>query len=490
MLAVAYLEYGSGIELARGSDRHLWFLADPVEDRPNQGWDTYRAGYHATVAASLCWPEVGSYEVMPWPWRVFTGRYPRRSDGSGGEPIPQAYASEILAVANALRAMPSAPVAWDAGTPGVGVLFSDTMMFRRNGPRDADPNLSAFYGLALPLLLAGMPVRPVGMELLAEVTPGQQHAMEGHSDAAGSPDTRVLLLSYDGMTPPSAAAHQALAEWVQGGGALLCFGSGDGPYETLPGWWHDEEARQDLWHNLLRRIGAEQDRPGPWPDLFRRMGLDLAPAAGLHRVGRGLVLVEPRGPIALAGDPTGAATVRARLRDALAALGPEAPAYREQGYLSIRRGPYLIAAVLAEGAHATPLRLTGRYIDLFDGDLPVRQDVTLSPGDCAFLLDLDRLRRGPFQQDEPAPAGQTPTSACVAAAAARIDEERVDERSLHFRATGPTGTTAVIRLWLPAPPVRALADGTAVAWQWDAASGTALLRQPNAVDGVLVDVSW
>ena len=87
ILPVAFLEYGSGVELARDSDRHLWFLSDPVEDRPNQGWDQYRAGYERTLVASLLWPEVGAYEAMPWPGRVFTGRYPRganaRADPAG-----------------------------------------------------------------------------------------------------------------------------------------------------------------------------------------------------------------------------------------------------------------------------------------------------------------------------------------------------------------------------------------------------------------------
>ncbi|HEV7215431.1 MAG TPA: hypothetical protein VGP33_09930, partial [Chloroflexota bacterium] len=39
IFAVAFLEYGSGLEIARGTGLDLWFLADPVEDSPLYGWD-------------------------------------------------------------------------------------------------------------------------------------------------------------------------------------------------------------------------------------------------------------------------------------------------------------------------------------------------------------------------------------------------------------------------------------------------------------------
>ncbi|MDB5058379.1 MAG: hypothetical protein JWO59_1851, partial [Chloroflexi bacterium] len=194
MFEVAFLEYCSGLELARDTKRHTWFLADPVEDSPDYGWDRYRSGYETTIAASLFFPAVGAYEVMPWASRIFTGRYPRRRDRPPGDTIPAHYASELLAVANALSNMPGGPVIWDCGTRGIGVLTADSLMFRRGGPDQDDPELSAFYGLALPPLMAGMPVRPVSLETVATI--------------GVPPNLRVLLLSYDGMTPPNAAAHE------------------------------------------------------------------------------------------------------------------------------------------------------------------------------------------------------------------------------------------------------------------------------------------
>jgi hypothetical protein len=439
--AMAYLEYGSGLDLVRGSDRHVWFLVDPVEDRPSHGWDFYRTGYEATVAAALLHPEVSGYEVMPWPSRVFNGRYPRQKDGPPGDLISPRYAAELLAVSNAMSDMPASPLEWECGTRGVGVLLADNLGFRRAGPEQDDPELSAFFGLALPLVLAGIPARSTGLEALGEL---------------GAPEgIRALLLSYDGMTPPDVVAHERLTEWVRAGNALLYFGRGDDPYAVLPGWWNEQASGR-----------------GPWPDLYRRLGLDDSPTPGIHQVGAGIVLIEPEGPIALAQRPDGADLVRERLRVALEALGPAAPPYHESPYLLLRRGQYLIAAAFGTGAEPV-LHLTGRFVDLFDGDLPVRTAIDLSPGGQILVIDLDRLDRSGPQ---------------VAAASARVRQEKSGSTDLHFTAAGPADTPLVARLALPAAPRIGLIDGVPASVTWDGDSGTALLRGSNRPEGVKVEV--
>ena len=62
----------------------------------------------------------------------------------------------------ALGDMKQSEVRWEnAGTAGIGVLISDTMMFQRAGPASSDADLGSFYGLALPMLKRGVPVEPV-----------------------------------------------------------------------------------------------------------------------------------------------------------------------------------------------------------------------------------------------------------------------------------------------------------------------------------------
>ena len=72
----AFLEYGAMQNLVRASRRRIWYLNDPVADSPNNTWDDYRSHWQSTLTASLLMPEVSSYEIMPWPQRVFTGMHP------------------------------------------------------------------------------------------------------------------------------------------------------------------------------------------------------------------------------------------------------------------------------------------------------------------------------------------------------------------------------------------------------------------------------
>jgi hypothetical protein len=377
---------------------------------------------------------------------VFTGRYPRPPNGPPGTTIPARYATEVLALANALGSMPAGPLTLSSGTQGIGILVADSLMYRRGGPQQSDPFLSAFFGMALPAIIAGMPARCVSMETLESV--GVPTGM------------RLLLLSYDGMTPPDAASHNAIATWVRSGNALLLFGTGDDPYATLPGWWNNQHGGT-----------------GPLADLYQRLGLPPTPAMGLNSAGAGVVLIEPRGPIALAQDPTGSTLVRAHIRDALAGLGAGAPVYAEQGYVLLQRGQYTIAAAPAEAPGAVPtipvLTLSSTYVNLFDGTLPVLHGYSLLPDRYIVLIDLATL-------DHSVPQ--------VVAAGARITGETVTGGVLHFRATGPLDTTAVVRLLLPHAPTGVAGQDVAINFSWDAASSTALLQFANSPNGVNITV--
>ena len=156
--------------------KRVWYLNDPIEDNPNHSWWDYRTNWESTLSrASLLQPEVWHYEIhVLWPHRVFEGRHPATQQGTRNAkddvprvPIPDAYATELQAVISAMGDMdqPADRVGWEhAGTPGAGVLVSDTLMFQRFGPDASDSHLGQFYGLALPLLMRGLPVEPVQIE--------------------------------------------------------------------------------------------------------------------------------------------------------------------------------------------------------------------------------------------------------------------------------------------------------------------------------------
>ena len=64
------------MNVVQASGGTVWFLNDPIEDNPDHSWDDYRTNWESTLTASLLWPQVWRYEVMPWPERIFRGRLP------------------------------------------------------------------------------------------------------------------------------------------------------------------------------------------------------------------------------------------------------------------------------------------------------------------------------------------------------------------------------------------------------------------------------
>jgi hypothetical protein len=160
----AFLEYGAMQNLVRATGRRVWYLNDPVEDNPNHDWTDYRKNWESTLVASLLQPEVWHYEVAPWPERVFAAKYRARSGSPDRASIPPTYATELQTVMNALNDLSQTQVSWQCGTPGLGVLVSDSLMFERGEPAPSDEHFGNFYGLALPFVRRGMPITPVQLE--------------------------------------------------------------------------------------------------------------------------------------------------------------------------------------------------------------------------------------------------------------------------------------------------------------------------------------
>jgi hypothetical protein len=440
----AFLEYGAMMNVVRASGAAVWFLNDPIEDNPRYSWRSYRENWESTLTASLLWPQVWRFEVMPWPERIFHGSYPTLDPSErvpdapvAKEPLPAAYGTELMTVINALNDMKQPDVEWDCGTHGLGVVVADTMMFQRGGPLPSDPHLGSFYGLAMPLIKRGMPVEPVQLE-----TAGLPDALTPYG---------VLLITYEGMKPPSAEGSLALARWVRAGGALVFVDDDQDPFNGIRAWWNTEPHRYRT----------------PREALFAHLGLDPALAPGAHRAGKGLLLYDAVSPAALTYLPSGGDHIRALVRRACDAAGHP---YRETNFLALRRGPYLVAAGLDESASDPPHVLTGRFLDLFDSDLPLIDQIALDPGRRSLLLDLDR----------------TGNRILLAAACKTVGARHLPGGGFQVIAIGPERTQAVMRLHLPAPPQSVTLNGAPLpseALTWDPPSRTLLLRFPNSASG-------
>jgi hypothetical protein len=458
-LETAYLEYGIMQELTRGTGRKMWFLHDPVEDNPRHDWDDYRVNYIRTLVASLLHPDVWHYEVAPWPSRVFQGRFPggRRN----GTTIGADYATTLAVVFNQLRDLQQADVDNGGATEPVGVFLADSAMFQRADPafstglaesEDDDTrqtraeiqSLASFYGLTLPLVKHGVPVRPVQLENVVRVP--------GYLD-----DYRVLALSYEFMKPMQPGVHLALARWVEAGGTLVYVGADTDPFHAVREWWNQ----------------AGQAYSSPSQHLFECLGMPSTPDAGEYACGKGHVIVERKHPADYSRSEAKAEQLRAVVRRAVETTGGE---WKQRNFLKMRRGPYLIAAVLDESSSDRPLVLPGMYLDLLDPELVVHAEVTVQPGQQAWLLDLQRV-----SADDP----------LLLAAAGRVETWEVNDRSVKYTISTPEGIRVSTRIRLESAPTAVTVDGTPCEdVRWDQPSRTVLLRHDGRPSGVAVRVDW
>jgi hypothetical protein len=353
----AFLEYGVMQNLVRSTGRTVWYLNDPVEDNPNHDWEDYRVNWESTLVASLMQPDVWQYEVAPWPERVFAGKYPRKGNPQERESMPPAYGTELQVVMNALNDMKQPRVAWSAGSSGLGILASDSLMFQRGDPTPGDPHLSNVYGLALPFLKRAMPITPLQLEYIG--IPGY---LDGY---------KILLLSYNGQKPLDPEPHQALSKWVRKGGLLVVVDDDSDPYNKVTEWWNTKD----------RSFATPREH------LFETLGIRNAGAAQQAvKIGRGQVLWLRENPVALAGDKNGDSRLVEAVRKAATS---QKFSWKESNGLVLRRGPYVIAAGLDESISQEPRTLQGRFVSLFDPELRVRKEVKLQGGSRWFLMSLD-----------------------------------------------------------------------------------------------------
>ena len=443
----AYLEYGSMESMTAPTGRKMFFLTDPIEDRAKD-WDDYKRNYQATFVAQLLYPGVADYEIMPWPERIYEGLYRTSADSDEKTRIPRFYSAQMQVMVNALNKMPASKNKV-SGTDGIGVLMSNSLMFQRFPLHDGykDPQLANFYGLALPLVKRGVPVKTVHIENL--VVP------------ATLADTKVLLMTYSNMKPLDPEAHRHLAEWVRKGGMLIFCGSDADPFQSVEEWWN---------------TGANS-YAAPSQHLFSLMGVPLDAVEGEYKVGKGTLLVMREDPKEHIVNKNG----DARFIDAVSRLYALKDKGRRPEFKNnflLQRGPYTIAAVVDEGVEPDPLVLKGKYIDMFDPALPVRNEVVVAPGTQALLLDMGQLEK--------------PKQPQVLAASFRESDEVAGKRDYSFVAKSPIDTDGVARVLLPSAPSSVLVDGveTLSASAWDADSRTYLLKFENHPDGHRVQFRW
>ena len=428
----AFLEYGAMQNLVRATGRGVWYLNDPVEDDPNHDWGDYQRNWESTLVASLLQPDVWQYEVMPWPERIFRGRYPSAADHQKRVSIPGGYATEIQTVINALNDLNQKVVRWDNPSASIGVVVSDSLMFQRGEPVSGDRHLGEVYGLALPLVKRGIPIEPVQLENIR---------LGGYLKRYS-----ILLASYHGQKPLTPEVHSGLAAWVRQGGVLVFVDDDTDPYAEVREWWNTG----DLHYRTPRE------------HLFVQMGLARDTGPGQYPVGQGILAFQAADPVAMGADRAGDMKLMAVLREAMAG---RPLAFHEQNYFLLQRGKYQIAAGLDESTTNATKALQGQFINLFDPELRLQSSIVLAPGSRFFLLDVGQAR------------GNEPE---VLAAACKILSGPATPEKWTCQVEGVINTKAVILLRSPASPRAVTLDGKPLEiLRADAANRLLWLEFPN-----------
>lgn len=446
----AFLEYGAMVSMTAPTGKKVFLLTDPIEDWPRT-WDDYKRNYQATFTAQLLYPSVADYEVMPWPQRIYLGKFKLEGNDTP-QPISSEYATQMQVMINSLNHVPLSDNKV-SGSQGISVLAGNSMMFQRFPTHNGyeDPQLSNFYGMIIPLVKRGIPASIVHMENL-----DTEYGLE---------NTEVLVMSYANMKPYAPEVHEQLADWVKAGGILIYYGRDNDPFQQVREWWNTE--------------GNTYDAPSE--HLFELLELSPAAEGGEYEVGEGKVIIRRKDPKELVlqagGDEEYMQLVRTSYEDE---AGAGELVSKNNFYLE--RGPYIIAAVMDEHEDKTPLRIEGPVIDLFDPELPILAEKEVSPGSQAFLYSLSAV------EDK-----QTPQ---VLAAASRVYDEVITENSYSFLTKSPEGTRNVMRIMLPAESselrvTRASDNGDVeFSHEWDAATHTLKLEFENKSEGINVQIEF
>ncbi len=436
----AYLEYGIMQELTKGTGRKMWFLHDPIEDNDIYTWENYKYNYLKTVVASLLHPKVNTYEVCPWPVRVFYGKYPKNSPDA--KPIPADYATLLCSVFQTLGDMSLSEAGSDIKT---GVLLSDTALFQRDysdsviKPFDSpsadatvisdseklkndfteklfkgvddgqlmpeyirSSTFPSFYGLCLPLLKHGTPVRPVSLDNIRRYN--------GYLD-----DYDVLILSYEFMKPDYPDINNALASWVKSGGKLIYVGDGSDPYHKIRSWWNSSKIKY----------------PSAAEHLFEMLGINEPADKEIYTVGNGLAAVWYINPAEITFSKEKADEMRS-LFGRITGKDGEKPDCKNS--ISVKRGPYIPVAVLDESVSEEPLTLSGLFADMFDIRYEIIAEKTIAPDENALLFDFETIENKTLR---------------VIGTSARVLSLSASEESVSLTVKGTEGINTYTRLRVP-----------------------------------------
>ena len=424
--ASAYTLYDYFVQLVKGSGKKLWLLIDPVEDDPHHTWSDFRGWYQDCATAMLLMKEVDSYEVMPWPERIFLPiSFTPGIEDKSDAPIPKDYLTLVLSITQALQEMPLGGE-WLGGMTDsqIGIAVADSAMWQKNKPLA----LQGLYGLRMPLLQRGINVSNCVMERLAEPSYGAQF--------------KIIVLSYEDWKPYDERMQVDLQQWVSRGGVLLILGKNGDVLDSEASFWWKRQGFASPLDSLLAAFNLTQ--------------------AAHSKHGKGEVYYNPASPEAFADPQTAECLYLPLLKAAAERAGIDL--LKESGSYVMQRGQYLIAHSGKE-----PFFMEGRHVDIFSPELRVVNGIRLETGSGIFKRVGD---------------GSTPR---VLHCTYRLIAESFDGNTLSFVIKGPEGTELMARIFSGSRTLEragAFCGGVAVEISVENDGDTLKIVSPNHAAGV------
>ncbi len=477
----AYLGYAS--YAGASGDLDLFAITDTMSDSPDWTEDVCFPKYRATLVSALMQPEIHRFEASVWPSRGFVAVSPD-------------YRTLQLSCFEALNEMSGKAITTSAGTPGITYLLSDSLSWQSGNWSLSSKD--GYYGVTLPLVSDGIPVRV--------------QSMENITSAKDLKDVTLLLLSWDCQKPLSETVVDAIADWIKAGGIALYVGGHD-DFETSAGEWlapwgsplmalfekldldvsvtapHFTNGTRITWEdekNALTQLSLSSKYNNYYAafegadaePLFTAVGAD----GKVHNVG--ICQATGDGTLIAVGLPSAMFSQQAGGTDAMQDLVAYACNYYTMYEYApttltwTKRGRIVAAHSFADGGV-----LVGSFINLFDPTLPIIDHIVLDARADALLCDISGTDLS------------VPRLLYSGGAHAYAPIEEANKTV--FCISGPNGTVISSRLacadgWYPQSITAKSADGSDlnVISHWDGDTDSLLVQIQGSVDGATVTVEW
>ena len=214
---------------------------------------------------------------------------------------------------------------------------------------------------------------------------------------------------------------------------------------------------------------AQEPRPIP-PDyatllsgMFQMFGdMEREPVDGSYPVGKGKILVWNMLPARICLSRELAQDYRELVKGALTERSID---WQYRNDLTLRRGPYIISAVMDESVNDEPKRFEGLYADMLENDYRIVTHKEIKPDENAILFDFSKITQDSFR---------------VIGTSARVEEAEPVKNRMRFRLKTADHIRAFLRVCLPHPAVRVSAqdeggDAVPVTMEWEDRTSTLLL---------------